>query len=784
MLKRSKNINFLYIAVVLFFTSCQTARYVPEGSFLLKKNTINTKVKKLALPDVSGVIKQKANRKIFGTVPFFLYAYNFGRRLLPKKQGGFLSNKLGESPVLYDANLAHQSVSQISQFLSNKGYFDNQVSFHTDTLGRKKNKIKVVYDLIPGIPDTIVEISHTIEDDHLVSAIKAMYREKRYRSKIVLKKGILFDVDRFEKDRDLITKYIKSKGYFSFKKEHVSYQIDTTYGTHKLKVIQNISKEKRTIEDTVLDMPHRVYHIHSVDVLHHPEDSVSYTDSCLSFGEAMLKKIKPSFLKQNIFVLKNEKYNIENQNLTYSKLLPLKLFRQVQMSYKDISAPTDSLGHLDVSILLPTLPTNLLEVEFNGTHTVGNLGISSNINLRKKNIFKRGEILTFRGIIGLEAQGNNSNNTLDLSAQESVAGVFNTLNYGAEISILNQRLLLPFVHLSYRNIIQPQTEFILKYNHQLIPIFKRDIFGFTYKYAWQYASKNAFSITPIDINLVRIPTQSFKDTIEALGNPYLQNTYQDHFLLGSKIQFRHSKRTLLEERNSFSYELGFESYGSLLNLIYKLSNPNPVNTTGEFFGVQYAHFTKFNVELKQYQIINRNTRMIYRAYLGLGVPLANSSALPFEKAFFGGGANGLRAWKIRALGPGSFYDPTISSFFRIGDMQLESNLEYRFGISEMFEGALFVDLGNIWLYNKDGNREGADFSFSRFYNELAIGSGLGLRIDFTFFLVRFDWGLQLREPGLAKGERWIFQPKQQFETTYNTSYKIGSNLNIGIGYPF
>ena len=206
---------------------------------------------------------------------------------------------------------------------------------------------------------------------------------------------------------------------------------------------------------------------------------------------------------------------------------------------------------------------------------------------------------------------------------------------------------------------------------------------------------------------------------------------------------------------------------------------NNYSGTYKLFNIRYAQYIKTDIDMRIYNVVDKHSNLVYRMYAGIGIPYKNSYALPFEKSYFAGGANGIRAWQSRKLGPGSFYSAESNPFELTGDIQLEGNLEYRFDLIKVLEGAVFVDAGNIWLLKKDTIREGANFELNRFYKEIAIGSGIGFRVDLNFFIIRLDMGVPLRKPNLPELERWFFQQKNGTIKNF-----INPVFNIGIGYPF
>jgi outer membrane protein assembly factor BamA len=275
--------------------------------------------------------------------------------------------------------------------------------------------------------------------------------------------------------------------------------------------------------------------------------------------------------------------------------------------------------------------------------------------------------------------------------------------------------------------------------------------------------------------------------LNSINNPFLTNSYQDHLVFSTKLGYTFSNQQIKRLGNHIYLNTTFESAGNSLRLINNTIG-SPMNDDGSYnlLGIQYAHFVKADIDLRLYYRINKFSNIAYRLYSGVGVPLQNFQVLPFEKSFFAGGANGIRAWQARTLGPGAFTDPSESTIDKIGDIKLEGNVEYRFKILKLLEGAVFVDAGNIWVLRErvSDNRKGSVFKANKFLTQIAIGSGIGMRLDLSFFIVRFDMGVKIYDPAMITGEEWIYQPKTRYMDLFNTSKYQYTTFNLGIGYPF
>ncbi len=367
-----------------------------------------------------------------------------------------------------------------------------------------------------------------------------------------------------------------------------------------------------------------------------------------------------------------------------------------------------------------------------------------------------------------------------------------------EMSLYIPGIWIPFLKHPFRKVMNPSTKFTAAYSHQTRPDYIRDIAKITYGYTGNSSLRHSHVFYPVDINYVNITNQdAFQEFLNNSNNSYLQNTYRDHLIVGSKYSFIFNNQDLSNPNRNYTYfAFNLEGSGNLLTAIGDFASLEKTNGSYTINEVAYAQYVKPEIDVRKYfrlgKVFNKHDSwIIYRLFTGVGIPLKNLQVLPFEKSYYGGGANGIRAWEARSLGPGSLNEIDAINLDQIADMRIEANIEYRFDIIEMLEAALFLDAGNIWLSNPIEPIEGTDFKFNRFYKEIAVGIGAGARINLDILIVRLDVGLPIHNPALAEGERWIFEPKMN--TNYRRQEKYGVSyeryrskpvLSIGIGYPF
>jgi outer membrane protein assembly factor BamA len=394
------------------------------------------------------------------------------------------------------------------------------------------------------------------------------------------------------------------------------------------------------------------------------------------------------------------------------------------------------------------------------------LGGGGNLVYRHKSLF--------HGAENFETKLTGAFEILD---PEKFSRIDNTVKIGAEVSLDVPKFMLPVLKSeAFVKKYHPKTSFSALYNYQERPDYTRTIANLSFGYKWKSSSFMNHFINPVELNILRLPFRSekFKDAIEAT---YLQNSYEDHFLSLSSYSLIYNNQNVKKARDFQYFRLNSEIGGNILTGVNHLIGQEKPQEYFELFGIRYAQFFKLDVDFRYYQILDSDSRIVYRFFAGGGLPYGNSEALPFVKQFFSGGANSIRAWNVRSLGPGSYSPEELTGYpNQTGDLKLEANVEYRFSMLWILEGAFFLDAGNIWTIEEHENLEGAKFEAGKFVNDMALGTGFGLRFDLSFSVVRLDLGLKLRDPKYPSPEKWL-----------PGSRKISSNTvswNIAIGYPF
>jgi outer membrane protein assembly factor BamA len=761
------------IAIFLILTgilsSCGSAKYVPQDKYLLDKYQIKTESKKLNQDDLSSYVKQKPNKKILG-LKFHLSVYNLSRQNKDNWWNRWLRT-IGEEPVIFDEFQTNKTTGQLKLYLLNKGYYNAIV---TDTILFKKKKAKVIYNLEFNEPYLIHDIRYRFEDPNLEHFILSDTLS------CLLKRNENFDVDVLSAERDRLEKLLKNKGYYNFSKEYIFYQADSSRVNNRVDVTLVIKKFREINENgDYTEMPHPKYQIGKVSIntnfnarrsLENSHDKLSSQDTIIADSILIIfsgqQNVKSGVVLSSNFVIPGELYNLDNVNQTYRNLSSLQLFRLVTIDFTEVQDETDSpIRHLDCNINLSPFPLQSYAIELEGTNSSGNIGGGGNLLFQHRNLFRGAENLNLGLKGGIE------------SIKETGTGNLGKMvELGTEASLNIPKFLLPFHTDQFIKKYNPKTTMKLAYNYQSRPDYTRTVANASFGYNWKGNRFLTHVINPIEINLVKIP---FKSTafISEIKDKYIFYSYQPHLVTVTNYSMVYSNQNLQKNKDFIYFKLNAESAGNILYSAYKISGAEKTNGAYELLNTDFAQYLRGDIDFRHFNIVNPYSSIVYRIFAGAGLPYKNSTALPFEKKYFSGGANSIRAWQVRDLGPGSYKELVKPKYAnQTADIKLEANLEYRFKLFWVLEGALFVDAGNIWAINKNDDREGALFELGKFYKEIAVGTGFGTRFDFSFFIFRFDLGIKTRDPELPDGQRWIIGNRGLVRDDFV--------LNLGIGYPF
>lgn len=767
-----RRIPYILIFIIpILLHSCKATKYIPEDEYLLHSYKIESGKGDFEKKSLNDYIKQKPNKRIIFW-RFYLSLYNLSS---PDKENGFHNwlRRIGEPPVLYDEELKEKSSEQLTLYMRNKGFYHVEV---TDTTFYKNQRTKVVYTVTPNQPYRIRDITYFFHDATLSSMVLADTASSQFRV------GERFDVDMLQKERIRIESVLRDSGYYSFNRDYVYYEVDSALNSQQVDITLGISNfQKQDKRGRVLHVDHPVYKIRDVHMVT-DFDAVSRdrnSDSGLLEKDTVVfdsihlvystkPNIRPSVVTQKNYIIPGELYDASNVQNTYRNLSSLSAFRMVDIRFNEVESASPML---DCEVLIAPATRQSYTIKVEGTNSAGNIGAAGNLSYRHRNLFGGSEQLDLSFLGAIETLRETASDSEDASS---------TLNwmqeYGVETRLRIPKFLLPFKTDQFIRRYNPQTNIRLSYNYQKRPDYIRTLANASFGYDWKGSKNLVHRVYPLEASLILTPYKS-PEFIEWLEGKYLFYSYEPHLIIDTRYSMIWTNQKLLKNQNFQDIRLNLETAGNLLYAGHKLLAADPGDNNYQLLGVDFAQYVKADIDLRSYNFLYEDVSLIFRAFAGVGFAYANSNAMPFEKQYFSGGANSIRAWQVKNLGPGSYQDPDKTTYpNQTGDVKLEANMEYRFKLFWKLEAALFLDMGNIWSLSSEDDREGAGFEFSRFYKEIAVGTGVGTRAVFSFFIFRFDLGIPLRNPYPIEGSEWL---------PGNAGVK-GKDLtfNLAIGYPF
>jgi outer membrane protein assembly factor BamA len=779
----NKNIKYLRILpvaalLVVAISSCNPTKYVPKGETLLVENHIIINNDNIKKSEILPYFRQKPNKRIFG-VRFHLGLYDLSNIKKDRWPHSWLRN-IGEEPVIFDPYSTIKSKDQIKSYISSKGYFDGQVMETIETANRR-SKVYYNIDLKPAY--TIRNIYYDIADTGLTRIV--------FFDSInsLIERGKPYDAGILQAERSRLERFIRDFGFYSFSGDNINFRIDSTIGSRKVDIYYGIKKlMKFDSNNNPVFVPNTLYKVRNIyiypdyipkemlaggDVYQRSFDTINY-NGYYFITNLKRPNIKFDVIIQALYIKPGTTFNVSNSERTQIHLMSFKTYRLVNIRYNETSGnltvPRDS-GALDCIIQLTPISKQSFTVELEGTTSGGNLGGALNFIYQNKNLFHGAEQFNLKLKGAYEA------------FSQSGSGIKSTQEYGVETSLRLPRFLVPFLEKGiFIKKYNPTTTIQAAYNYQNLPVYTRTVANATFGYLWKSGDYQTHIVNPFQLNLVRIPfidPDYYKNVIEK--SSYLINSYKDVMISGGTYSFIFNNQKIKKSRDNWFVRFNAEAAGNLMQVFKKLTNSKMVSDTifnhYNIFGQPFAQFVRTDIDIKYNRIINDVSSMVYRGFFGIGIPYKNSLAMPFEKQYFEGGANGIRGWQVRSLGPGSYVPDSTKYINQTGDIKLEANIEYRFKLFWILEGALFVDAGNIWAIKEDKNRPGAQFRINNFYKDIAVGTGFGMRFDLKFVLLRTDIGLKLRDPKLPADTKWIFSRPGSLNTS-------NMSIVIAIGYPF
>ena len=730
MIKRVKRIS---AAVLILITalSCSTTRVLQEDQYRLAGNQIKVlNDKKFNTGSLTPYLKQKPNPSIvFGWNPF-LSVYNWSNG----SGSGWdkLVQKVGQAPVIYDADLVESSIDNIKTHLAYQGYYDSDVEADIKV---RKRKVTVSYNVLLGKRYEISSIDYVLPK-------RGEFRNAFLQdsSKISVKVGDYLSEASLEKETERSSTAMRNEGFFDFNKNHYFFEADTLSGDDKAALTVTINEYTRN--ETPRDAtPIRRYYIDKVEI---------------SYPEKL--NIRQNVLTDLTTLSPGQVYSEEAVNNTYNRLSALRIFSSVNIG---ITPKDTNLVDCEINLSQSKLQGFKANLEAS-SNSSGLFGISPQLSYYHKNVFRGGEILNLSFMGNFQFKFNDA-------VRSNEFGVSGGLSFPK---------FFPLPYSMFTGAV-PRTDVNVSYNYQDRPEYTRNIISTSYGYSGNVRNRFFYQAYPLQMNIVKLSDldEGFYDSLA--DDPFLKNAYQNHFDLGSGLMLYYTTDSESIPKNTFFYtRLQFDIAGNVLSCFNNLMKQDS-NGARIIWNTPYSQFVRSEITLGRTWVFGRNSgqSIATRLLAGAGYAYGNSTALPFEKHFYAGGSNSLRGWQARTVGPGlSQMDDSFVIPNQTGDMKLEANLEYRFDMFWKVAGALFVDAGNVWTLRSsgEGNSYESMFRWDTFGESIAANWGLGLRLDFGFLLLRLDTGVKIHDP--ARMQKWV-TPDMWFK-------RDGYAIHFGVGYPF
>ncbi len=709
----------------------------------IEGDTKGAKERKALKSQLTGLIRPRPNSKFLG-IRFKLWANR-----IP-----FIGKRIGEPPVLASTVNFDKNTQVLQNRLQNKGYFQSIVTFDTVT---KRRKTSVTFTAKVGPQYTIDSISFPVDSSAISKAIAAT------SNRTLLKKDDPYDLDIIKAERARIDGRLKNQGYYYFSSDYIIVNVDSTIGGNKVNMMVRLKPE--TPGDA-----RNVYHIN--DIIVHADynlatdTSTKKPDSAVFRGYYIIdpnKKFKPIMFDRTLVIDTGDIYSRRDHNLSLNRLISLGVYKFVKVQFEEVQ--TDTARLLNAYYYLTPFPKKSIRAEIGGlTRSSNSTGSEFTVSWRNRNTLRAAELLTVSAFVGVERQVSGN--------QPAVS----TNRLGANIDFTVPRITIP-IRFNTNSEYVPQTKMNLGYElYNRSDQYTLNSFRLNIGYVFKEHLRNEHQLNVIAINYVYPQNITDKFQAELNRNPTLQRSIERQFIIGSNYNYNYNSQVRPNVRTHNLYFNGnIDLSGNLLGLIAKRDDQGNRYLLN---GVPFAQFIRVEPELRHYlRFNNSKTNMLAsRMIVGVGYTYGNSYSMPFSRAFFVGGTNSVRAFRARSLGPGTYYGGNADTARRFlpdqpGDIKLELNTELRFNLTSIFNGAFFIDAGNIWTVREDPLRPGSKFN-GKFLSQLAVGAGFGLRVDLQLVILRGDLAFPLRKP-------WEQNQQVNFK-----GIRDDMIFNLAIGYPF
>ena len=727
----------LYIALtaLILLTACSATKFISDGDYLLDQVEVKSAQKDFNVSLLEPYVRQKANSKWFSLFKIPLATYSLSGTDTIRWINRTLKN-IGEAPVVYDTVMAERSCEALRSAMSNMGYLHSEVELQTR---RKGKKVRVTYILKPGEPYYLRNVRYDIADDSIRALLDA---DRQY----TLRTGAPFTVERLDAERNRITNFLLENGYYKFNKDFIHFSADSARDSREIDLTLHLDKYRPNS-----NAPETLHPRYTIG-------TVSYAS-----GDKGNIQLRPKVLQYNTAIIPGTPFSANALQKTYNNFARLKAIRYTNIKFSEL--PDTSV--LDCDIQVSTNKPHTLSFQPEGTNTAGDLGAAASLTYENRNIFHGSELFSielrgaFEAITGLEGYQNQDYE-----------------EYSVKAKLQFPRFVAPFLSKTFRRRSTASSELSVAWDLQNRPEFHRRVFSTAWRYRWAEPRHHvSYRFDLLDLNYVYMPwiSATFKhDYLDSVSNrnAILRYNYEDLFIMkmGFGITYNNDKLAL---------RANVETAGNLLGAFANMASFRK-NDVGQhtLFNIAYAQYVKFDFDFtKQIRFDTHNVLALHGAF-GIAYPYGNSTVLPFEKRYFSGGANSVRGWGVRELGPGKFKgtDGRIDFINQTGDMKLDLSAEYRTFLFWKFDGAAFIDAGNIWTLRSYAEQPGGQFKISEFYKQIAVAYGVGLRLNFGYFILRFDMGMKAINPA--------YENHKEHYAFLNPDFGRDFSFHFAVGLPF
>lgn len=748
----------MLLLVCVAAVGCRVTKHIPVDSSVVSRAEIRIDGKTTDQSQLRMAMAQRPYHRTFGFLPIGSWIWHNDTTTMWHR----LRNRMGTAPVLYDQAKTRRSEEAMRRVMQQQGYLDAKVTHRTSVEG---GKVHVTYDIRSGMARKLQRVTYDTQDSLLGMLLDSTLQQS------ALQPGALLDHGRLEQERQRITTLFRDNGYWDFDKENVSYVADTLKGKPEVDL---------TVRITGRHQPWHFRQVHFVtnynilsqsgqdSLMHHfrPMEQSGY-DLTYSGEKCYLRD---KVLIRNCFVLPGDHYTERAVRDTYASLSRLHVLKYINIRVE----PVGEERELDVFVYLTPQSTHNLQFELDGTNTAGDLGFAVALTYQQRNAFRGSETFTSRLKGSYEALSGNVDKLVNNHYSE----------YAAEMSMEFPQFLVPFLSDGIRRKSRATSLVNASFSRQSRPEYSRVVTQGGFGYKWNSPDGKSRHVWDVaNLSYVYLPEQSetFKQLIANLG-PISYSSYSSHFILGMDYTVYMGNNTLTtgrqqqSSRDLWSLRINPEIAGNVLSAVSHLGDVRQEEGRYQVLSLPFEQYARFDVDWSYCHFLSDRSRLALHAAGGVAVPYGNSSVMPFEKRYYSGGANSVRGWSVRELGPGRYAGSSaaFNYFNQCGDVRLDASVELRSRLFWKLESALFVDAGNVWTIKEYESQAGGEFS-EGFVKEIASSWGLGLRMVTDFVVLRLDWGFKAYDPSSNADEAWSLP--HPFRSNHNT-------LHFAVGYPF